>query len=154
MSKVDLKSGVSLSENQCWHLLVSSGLVRPRSTEWSTFALEVRKCSCLQQSNCLCCIKCGVHVLTSARATMCWVGIGWPGSFLIGPWLPDVYGSKWSMDLWVHWFSGLGGGSSVVWFVPDPGVPAHVSSYLIHLACWRLPKEKNLCLIYHIAPPG
>ena len=92
MSKVDLKSGVKCQRISV-DLLVSSGWVRPRSTQWSTFALEVRKCSCRQQSNCLCCIKCGVHVFTSVRATMCWVGgWWWPG-------LAGVAGLAWSLAM-------------------------------------------------------
>ena len=39
-------------------LLVSSGSVPTRSTEWSTFALESAQVLMCSKSNCLCCIMC------------------------------------------------------------------------------------------------
>ena len=98
-------------------LAVSSGWVRPRSTEWSTFGLEVRKCSCVQPpTNCLCAV---LSVFTSA----CNHVLGGNGQ----EW--RVAGLATILHVWICRCSDcLDLMVAPVGLPPDPGVPAHVSS--------------------------
>ena len=105
----------------------------------------------------VCCIKvCAcLHICVQPGAGwQGWARVGCSRSgappFWLAPKTPfDVYACRRCMDLSVQWLFWFGCGSSVVFLLPDPGVPAHVSSYLIHLTSWRLPEKTYMFNLSH-----
>ena len=120
----------------CWFPLARS---RPGRLNGVHLPWKVRKCSCVQNPI-VCAVSC---VFKGARFSVML--------------LVDPPCRRWSMDLdlVVQWF-GVWGTVAVVqkWSVPDPGVHAHGSSYLINLDSWRLPQNETISSVYHTGPLG